>query len=937
MSFRSIATLLVLLATLTASKADQPTVAMLPTRVAFEHWKYLNEAESAVELVAATLATRMDDVQWVDRQATDDRVEELTLSLAQRRLLSTGKGVATDLVVLPIATRDDVSTWQIRLDVIDPVRADVLASATCMIHPARPDLDAAVTAATDAIRAGLEQQEAQRNDLAVAPLFFTNTTGTERIDDFGDRLMQTLAAAERPDVRLLTFPSVPEGAGEQRLALAGLAGDPDRWQEVADRWIWGEYREVDWEGVPFDQVTIEVTATVWDGVGVPTRLVRVGTVGDREALAKEVADAVLALATKPAGVARQEANEEMAERLLGQAMVMQRQSIGGAYQATEAWLARFRHEVRLLELATFFAPEDPKPALEFLRARYRDDVSIAFGRSSGLITRPMGEPERLYFLRRAIAWGEFVERFGFGFSWAGLRQEGWADNRTGLNYVSGEYLHTAEELRRQLPGGRPRGMREGQDFGWPLTPAQAKALATTWDEELERRRRHVADYVAASLDDQSLAEDRDRRLQMWQHVSEIKDVEPTVAQDAVERLIELASAKEKQSISDFRRRMIESIGDEAWAERQLALLPEPIDRTGREARRKRTPRKPSTLPTLAKLDPKPASDIQLPERAGEVLKILVHGHDWLVLHNANRGNTTATNSRGSRRLDLPNVVDVTQHGKTAWLVDASKGLRRLDLSTSQLTAIGRQAGLPTSTLGAVTVDAAGTPSVVSGVMVTPTVATLDPFSGQWSARGVDSFPPRSETQNPKVLAVGDETILVAGHRFGVDPFISRLDRETGEWTNLRSLLIAHLDGLNLDFKTVQFGKDRFGLYDALRLSDGSFAMIHSLGVTQLSADGEIVGTWAFDLDRSMTEHRDSLLSPDGSTLWIAAKVKRGSGECLVEVRLDEPSSPPLLFDLPRNVSPTALAWREGELLLGTGSGSLPPVLSVPLNDESLTR
>ena len=919
-----------------------PTAAVLPAEVAFEDGSRRDEAEAAVDLIAARAT---DAARWVDRRDVDRRAAELGLDrLAGGAGLAAGRGLGADLLVLPAARRDGDS-WSLRLSVVDPVTADVLAEVDGTFAPG----DAPAWA--DRLDAALDDAAAAQGDLrastTLAPLFLANATGTERLDAFGDRVVAALRDADQPGdgVRVLRFPAVPAAAGERRLALSGLAGDPGRWRELADRWVWGEYREVDWQGTPFDQVRVEAAVVVWDGTHEPVVVERAGTAGDLDALAADLASAVLDAARRDAPAGEPMPPEAMAERLLAQATALQEQNVGGNWGASAAWLARWRREIALLELASFFDPSDPRPALQHVLSRYRDDVTVPLGPNGGRAVVVSGEDPRLFALRRARAWGDFGRRFGLGGGWPTFWpfQRGVTDNRAPVNAVAHAFLDSAREVRRSLPGGRSRGMREDPALGWPMSLAEAIALAEEWDGEIARRQAELAD-AADSLAAGEGAMDAGAQEAAWWVVRLIDESHPQAARRLIDRLAAVADAEGRRTIGQHRRGTItgvgERTGDPAWAAALLDGLPTPPEPPGPRARREPAPRRPSDLPKLPVLEPAGDGPDLDDADVTRVTALAAEGDAWLAaVFRGGLGGSPTLWSGGEADVPLVDVAAMARRDGVAWLAGRTDGVVRIDLRTGETRHFGLDTGLPTLTLAAVAVDPAGVPTVASGPDVAPTVATLGP-DGQWSARPVETFAADDRpSPTPGVVAVGDAAIVVAGDHFGVLPFASLYGRDADRWVDLRANLVEHLTAGGFDFRKIEFGLDRFNARDALALPEsigGGFALIHDFGVTRVTDAGEVLDTRPFGLDRHFTAYGDALLSADGRRLWVSGAVHRGGGACLIEVDLADADAPPVFLDLPRSLGEPGALAQDGDALLVAGTPVKPPlVFRFPLRGGSL--
>ena len=917
---------------------------MLPAEVAFEDAAQRDAAEAALDLVVAKAAA-IADRPWLDRRAIAAQVDELARARALGGdSLRLGLTLDADLLVLPTLARSG-EAWTLRLDVIDPAKADVLATTEGGVALDDVDADAWARRLSDALAEADAALAAARGKTTLAVLFFANVTGTERLDAYHDHLGDALRDGDEETLRVLRFPQIAASQGEQQLALAGLTSDPGRWREVADWWVWGEYRELDWEGEAFEDVTVEVAATVWDGVHEPVVLRERGKVGERAALAAAVSEAVREVVAAGAGNGKAVEPSTLAGELLERARALQAQNVGGQWGVTAAWRARWHHELRLLQLAAFIDAENPALAIEYLRSRWRDDMSVTSGPNSGRVYHGFGQTHQAWLVDRAEAWGDFVGRFGLAGSWERQyqSQRNSTDNRTRSTSVAGEFLGSVEAVQSYMPDGTL--YRDAEE--WPML-SEPQLFSDAWAAEGARRLNVVLDAADAGGPEAahyaSLAENS-----AWRILEALVERQPKAARQVIDRLLPRMDEERRAWLNKYKARLLrqigEGVGDPAWAEQLIASLPEPMPDPEPVAPKPRRPveRRPSTLPVLATLEPL-SDGVDFGERwSVSVAAMAAWGDAWLAAgHGQDLGTDGLDISSplfwhtgdepGFRRihatLKTGNVAGFAQHGSTIWIASADNGVTVFDLDTRDWKRFGLDAGLPTLSYGAVGVDEAGRPTVVSGRDVTPTMATFD--GERWLARRVELF---AEDERfppiPNAVAVSGNAVVIAARYNGRGAALVRLDQTTGEWFDLLAPLITHLEEAH-DFSAIKFGKQRFGAKDVLRAPGGSFLLVHDFGVTHLSEAGEILRTQPFGFGRYFNDYGDALLSADGERLWIGGNVHRGSGACLIEVELAEPGTVTFL-DVPRSLRmPAALAQQGDTLLVGGQLAGDAHVLRFPL-------
>ena len=324
------------------------------------------------ELLQAQLANE-PGVEWVARDQLKAAEHELELGLdgmiSPSAMLRVGKWVKADLLVSGrfVSTNDERS---LHIEVMDLQHADVLAQEAMTIHTSMAGplkvSPTDIAAIQERVRAALmearRRAESDGTQASIAPLFFSNTSGSHRLDFLEGDLQSALveAAVARSGIRVLQFPRAQAAAGEAELVLAGLVEqDPIAWQKVADVYVWGRYEEAKADGVAFEQTPVTFTWNVWDGgdeVQTATETVNVSELPQLKArIIKGVLDKVQSLKKRPPSetARRQVARQLFFRSCEIEALFRNAQPFHLTTQGQQLW----QYDVNLLATAHFFAPE----------------------------------------------------------------------------------------------------------------------------------------------------------------------------------------------------------------------------------------------------------------------------------------------------------------------------------------------------------------------------------------------------------------------------------------------------------------------------------------------------------------------------------------------------------------------------------------------------
>jgi hypothetical protein len=927
-------------------KSTQPTVALLPPRVDFEFLKHTDVAEAQIEALQAALADHQG-LRWVERARINEVLQEQQRirALGHQDPLVWGAATGADLLVLPRFICGP-SGWSLRLLLMDPEKADVLDEVVRELggDQTTPPPAAVAGPLADELQKRLHHANARllnrRTHLPVGVLFFSNVTiSSERLNGFGQELMAALQTGEGAGTRVLLFPAVEPARAEQHLALGGITGDEARWKNVAKWWVWGEFEEIGWEGKPFGAATLVVRVSIWDGKHLPLQIEERGTVAERDALATRVGARVADAVSKPPETAPLPP-QALAERLLAQATDITSRGVGREWGADAAFVQQWRQACRLLELARFVDPGNRSVSIEWLRTRFREDMTKAVG-SSG--TENLDEPKLLWLLRRAEAWGEHVEQFGL----EGRLPTQWAarpnitDNRTSFPDVARMYLTSAIELLETVPNS-DQGRAHSK---WPLDRTRIDMLVNHWSQESVRRMLHVA--REASTEVRPSADDVVALV-------EALDDNPQLVRSFIEHILPLLKGDDLPQRDRLEWRLqqtAKALGEPGWAEPVLARLPAP-----------QRPVQSDPAPSAeAAVTPRPAATARVDAQAAIDLSsrysinvaaigawqdnwIIAAGGQDLAIDGMPLGSylfvRTAKDGDRFRRIEqslgLPQGVSaIAADGSMMWMATNGNGLAQMDLETERWRRWHIKAGLPVGVFCDIDVAGDGVPVAASGESVFPPVITLRE-NERWISYKVETY--QAVPTNGRVLAkphasgvaATSAAVVVIGSQHGHGPFISLWKRRDKHWIDIRARLMQHLAEQKFPLAGLRGGADSYAVADAIALPTGGFVLLHKFGATWLTDGGQPLRTQRWASDRTLDDIGRGALSTDGSRIWVPANDSAGQA-VVVELPLAVETAPTLV-ELSSLESPRAVAQSGDRLLI---AGNSHRIFSLPLQKSSL--
>jgi hypothetical protein len=495
---------------LAASGADIPRTAAAEKPAAFCYFtsdgsSYVeaSEMQKLAELVELQLAARTD-VTWVERTRLPAILDELKLSASgmvdSAGALRLGRLLKADLLIKGSLTS---GRWQplgtsplkgavpppaaprLLLEVVDLARADVLAARTVELPAdgagkfkiAGATVEQVGRSATEAVAAARNELDRLANAIRIAPLYFRNAELSSRLDFFEADLREKFRARNAKPVaagqaarRYLQFPHAHDALDEANLIATGLVeSDREQWNDIADYYVWGTYREVDSAGVEFPEVRVAVEFSIWDGRKPVRTIAHGGTVKELKQLIERIAVAIESETQAPRHErTADDVRKRTAEDLRLQAADLQEWVLQDNFGNVSAeWLRRWGQCVKLLATASFLDPTNEPARRELVIETTRKDVRALDGWGTAPIRR-METAGR--------AWKAYCDQFGFGYVHVQARKvknvAGFmADNRI-ENGAAWMYLLSAEHA---VGGYMPDD-----------TPADA---AAAWRKHLEREYR----------------------------------------------------------------------------------------------------------------------------------------------------------------------------------------------------------------------------------------------------------------------------------------------------------------------------------------------------------------------------------------------------------------------------------------------------------------
>jgi hypothetical protein len=689
------------------------------------------DAQKLSDLVQAELASddSEDAFTWVERSEIDAARRELEVmalgGVDSTASLRVGQWLKADYLVKGRLALRDRNTRRLSVEVIDLDHADVVATRTVDIPTesggrldlSGPRLERMLAAVRAALQEAQPTRAASQRQVLVAPLFFRNAETTSRLDFFADDLAGGFQRRNRAQqrVRYLQFPRARDAIDEADLMASGLVASTGDWQNLADYYVWGLYRELNGNGREFADVDAEVMLEVWDGRGEVRHFTERAQVKDLRGLIERVVARVEGAArTKNMEPVVEDLRARVASEIGAVAAEVQEWVVqtdtGDFSRPAEEWLRLWGQCVRMLSVAAFFDPTNERLRRELLIETTRDDVDF--------MTLP-GNQEFWRLWRRSNAWKVHCEQFGYDYEHDHapvLKTRGLlGDNRLDSSSALLQYINAAVDVLRAA------NERQGPAEGGPPDDAPADVLEQ-WRAELAREYVDRVQFAAKTSPDrvQRMAKQM-LRLCLWV----VRDDELRAA--AIQSLWPLVLKDSSFRADEDARGMNEVFARLGRPEVAAALLAEAVQR-GRTTETSSTPLpvaashsvNPATEPTAPAVAPTttvPMRTISLDKHfyiqrvtalqfAGERLWIGLEGQ-FRTLRQGYALFTCSTD--GSDIRIYPNInprethiTDMMLDDGALWLATDGDGVCRLDLRTDALHKFAARDGLPSPKVFALT-------------------------------------------------------------------------------------------------------------------------------------------------------------------------------------------------------------------------------------------
>lgn len=433
------------------------------------------QAAADFTAIIQTKLSTLPDYEWVERVELNRAEDELKLAgfglIDRSEAVHSGRWVKADWAVFGRISTNVLNNRTINLEVVDMQRADVLAESSLTLTSPNGGpfkaVSADIPAVVSALRSSLEQAHLiynkSREQTTVALLFLSPTTLGGKVDGLEGEFRRALAGslANNRSLHVIQFQRAGESMDEANLVLSGLVEtDPDAWEKVADKYVWGNYavstsKHFDRQTSTWrDEQQISTTLNIWDGKSDPqTITLSVTNKISREAVARQLVQMAEPLLARDAGkIMIEGVREHISRSLATRAVEVMKSPMSASIDSPEGrrqWL----EIVQILETACFF---DPGNLLaRELWARVRWDQKLAWHSNN----------EFFFARRRSQAWGQYVDQFGFRTGALSPHFGWWETNSVASEYVLSawrpfEMFAYAQENQAQWGVPRDAGLRE---------------------------------------------------------------------------------------------------------------------------------------------------------------------------------------------------------------------------------------------------------------------------------------------------------------------------------------------------------------------------------------------------------------------------------------------------------------------------------------------
>lgn len=319
--------------------------------------------------------------KFVERNEAERLCEELGLSRQGLVLAETqsrvGRLLKADLLLSGTFFTPKGAKPYVILEVNELARAEPIGQSKVelegildkghLVVPTAPEVRKIVEAGSRLLDQAAQQLAAQRDRTTVKLLFVSNQTGDPSLTGFGRMVSTQLGQAVKgnPSYRLLRIERPEVATRESELALLGLAeADRSAWAQVANYYVWGDYR--------IASGTLTLTLNVWNGRKPPVTVVETAPIDGMPLLASKMAKSVLAAAAPadaaPGPDAAGDQRSMVATLLSKQADELRTQALRTKL-SNEEQRANLAEQRGLLATAVFFAPEVNRLWLDLMDRR----------------------------------------------------------------------------------------------------------------------------------------------------------------------------------------------------------------------------------------------------------------------------------------------------------------------------------------------------------------------------------------------------------------------------------------------------------------------------------------------------------------------------------------------------------------------------------------
>ncbi|MHC4476149.1 MAG: CsgG/HfaB family protein [Planctomycetota bacterium] len=448
--------------------------------------------------------TKRSPFKWVEREEISNALNELKMGVIglqdSTSALQIGRWLQADLIIKGDFYRNEKQRWTLIIEVIDLPHADILVRRTITLRSVEKEFLSLRSATVERIRRqiALALKLAERrlretkNKVLVAPLFFQNERPGGRLDFYEKDLMAAFAGAGKTleNIRFIQFPRAAESIPEAELAVLGLVeNEPDAWQEVADFYVWGSYREVESSGIPFGRVTVEATVTIWDGVRKPKEFSDKSIVAELSNLSNRLITNIGEYSQlKPDKTRQTNIRSKIARDLSERARDIQELVLQKEYDnypnVSKTWRKRRKYAIEILSVACFFDPANEDLRTKLLVENMRDDVDYLSIFRQNMFWRKWS---------RSIAWKKHCEKFGFNYEHAHMPELKWrkglADNRLFYDKSAHQYVNTVLVLIEECEDFETRSKSHTSiphDIPWEVVQQWKAELSTEYTRRLHR-------------------------------------------------------------------------------------------------------------------------------------------------------------------------------------------------------------------------------------------------------------------------------------------------------------------------------------------------------------------------------------------------------------------------------------------------------------------